>query len=181
MIHAKLLEFQKLNITVEKDGKNPHFNSEYTTLDEVLSKVKGPLNNLNVVIVQAPGYRTETNADMEYGLFTRLIDTEDDSFIEGFVPYLEATNAQKLGSNLTYARRYSLIAMLGLGDDDDDGNAASAPKAAAKTPYKAPVRATSPVQRDDEPFPSKAPAATSTASTEPPADTDEDTLVFIPD
>lgn len=165
-IHVKLLEFQKKNITLEKDGKNPHFNSDYTTLTEVLNKTKAPLNELGIVIVQIPGYRTQPDTGFEYGLFTRLIDTEDDTFIEGFVPYLEATNAQKLGSNLTYARRYSLITMLGLGEDDDDGNAASVPKTVAKAPVKTPVRATarvtSPVQRNDEPFSSPKPPAAET-------------------
>lgn len=175
MIHAKLLAFQKLNIALEKDGRNPHFNSDYTTLTEVLNKTKVPLNDLGIVVVQLPGYRKETDADLEYGLFTRLIDTEDETFIEGFVPYLEATNAQKLGSNLTYARRYSLIAMLGLGDTDDDGNAAStAPTTVAKkiaTPRVPSKDTKGVVERNDEPFSTAkaVPAKDTAADKAPPA------------
>ena len=59
--------------------------------------------------------------------FVMVVNTEDDSKVESFMPYVEATTAQKLGSNNTYNRRYSLITLLGLEDEDDDGNVASAP------------------------------------------------------
>lgn len=115
-IHAKLLEFQKLGITLQKDKENPYFSSKYSTLNEVLMKVKKPLNDMGILILQNP----ETT-----GLRTTLLDTEDDTKIESFMPYVETSTAQKLGSNNTYVRRYALITMLGLPDDDDDGNKAS--------------------------------------------------------
>lgn len=119
MIHKKLLEFQKLGITIEKDAVNPHFKNSYSSLNEVLAKVKKPLNDLGIVVAQSPSVD---------GVETLLIDTEDDSHIRSFVPYVNATDMQKLGGAITYARRYSLIAMLGLEDEDDDGNKASAPE-----------------------------------------------------
>lgn len=63
-IHAKLLAFQSQNITLKKDGLNPHFKSSYVTLNEVLDKVKAPLNALDIVIVQEPtltGLKTRLN------------------------------------------------------------------------------------------------------------------------
>lgn len=130
MIYAKLLEFQQQGITVEKDGTNPHFKSKYTTLNEVLEKVKKPLNELKVVILQCPGSDPVTQVQ---GLWTYLIDTEDDTRTESFMPYVDAGTAQKLGSANTYLRRYSLITLLGLEDEDDDGNAASKPVAKKPT------------------------------------------------
>jgi hypothetical protein len=59
------------------------------------------------------------------GLKTTLYDTEDDTSINGTMPYVEVSTAQKLGSNNTYNRRYSLVTILGLEDEDDDGNEAS--------------------------------------------------------
>ena len=123
MIYKKLLEIQRKNITVEKDGTNPHFRSTYVTLNEVLEKIKKPLNDAGIVIIQTP--------ELD-GLATILCDTEDDTFIKSIVPYTGATDMQKLGGAITYARRYSLLAMLGLEDEDDDGNTASKP--AKKTP-----------------------------------------------
>lgn len=116
MIYKKLLEFQKLGITIKKGSVNPHFKSNYANLNEVLDKVTKPLNDLGVVILQLP---------LETGLQTILHDTEDDTFVVGFLPFVQMENAQKLGSNLTYNRRYALVTMLGLEDEDDDANKAS--------------------------------------------------------
>lgn len=116
-IYKKLLEFQKLEIEVERDASNPYFKSNYTTLNEVLEKVRKPLNDVGIVIIQCPD---------KDGLRTQLYDTTDDSSVECFMPYVEVTTAQKLGSSNTYNRRYSLITLLGLRDEDDDGNVASA-------------------------------------------------------
>ena len=117
MISKQLLAFQKLNITIEKDAANPFFKSSYSSLNEVLGKVKKPLNDLGVVIVQA------VTTD---GLVTQLIDTSDDTTTSSVVPFVGATDMQKLGGAITYARRYALVALLGLEDADDDGNVASA-------------------------------------------------------
>lgn len=111
MIYKKLLEIQKKDITVDKVGENPHFKSSYATLNEVLSKIKKPLNDVGILIVQIP---------TTSGLTTKLIDTTDDTFVECFMPYVETSTAQKLGSNNTYNRRYSLITLLGLEDEDND-------------------------------------------------------------
>jgi hypothetical protein len=117
MIHKKLLEFQKLGITIKKGEKNPHFKNTYANLNEVLDKVTKPLNDLGVVIIQTPE---------KEGLQTTLLDTEDDTLVTGFLPFMGAVNPQQVGSNLTYYRRYSLVTMLGLEDEDDDGEKASA-------------------------------------------------------
>jgi len=116
MIYKKLLAFQKLGITIKKGNTNPHFKNTYANLNEVLDKVTKPLNELGVLIMQTP------NKD---GLETSLFDTEDDTSVTGFLPFTEITNPQKIGSNLTYYRRYSLVTMLGLEDEDDDANVAS--------------------------------------------------------
>jgi len=123
MIYKKLLAFQKLGITIKKGEKNPHFKNTYANLNEVLGKVTKPLNDLGVVIIQAP---------TKDGLLTTLVDTETESEelsqIQGFLPFVDTANPQKIGSNLTYYRRYALVTMLGLEDEDDDGNVASGGK-----------------------------------------------------
>jgi len=123
MIHEKLLKFKSLNITIEKDATNPFFKNKYTSLNEVLEKVQKPLADMEVVIVQR-GEISPTSGTT--GLMTELIDVKDGTKIESFIPYVGATDMQKLGGAITYARRYALIAMLGLEDEDDDGNTASA-------------------------------------------------------
>jgi hypothetical protein len=122
-IYKKLLAFQKLNISVIKDGKNPHFKSNYATLNEVLDKVKKPLNDLGVLITFTP---------QECGLTTSLIDVDSETSISSFMSYVGCENAQKLLACNTYFRRGSLVSLLGLEDEDDDGNKASE---SAKKPY----------------------------------------------
>lgn len=133
-IHTKLLEFHAKNISISKEANNPHFKSKYANLAEVIGKVRPALTEIGIVLVQEPG---------EHGLTTKLIDPETDTSVEGFLPYIGANDPQKLGSNLTYLRRYSLVTMLGLEDDDDDGNVASSPEknGAAKPAPRAPARA----------------------------------------
>jgi hypothetical protein len=117
-IHKKLLEFQKLGISVVKSSKNPHFKSNYANLNEVLEKVKQPLNKLGVVILFEP---------QSEGLKTTLHDVESNTEISSFMKYIDCGNAQKLLACNTYFRRGSLVSLLGLEDEDDDGNKASAP------------------------------------------------------
>jgi len=117
-IYTKLLEFQKQNITILKDGKNPHFKSTYCTLNEVLDKIKKPLNDLGIVIIFEP---------QETGLKTILHDTENNQEVSGFMKYVDCGNAQKLLACNTYFRRGTLVSLLGLEDEDDDGNKASEP------------------------------------------------------
>lgn len=130
MIQKKLLDFQRKNITLKKDGNNTYHHSKYVTLNEVLDKVKVALNELGIVVIQSPGSSHHDcgapTSNPVFGLRTQLVDTEDDTKIESFIPFVNATDMQKVGSAITYARRYSLVAMLGLEDEDDDGNTASA-------------------------------------------------------
>lgn len=138
-IHKKLLEFQKLGISIKKDASNPHFKSKYADLSEVIGKVRPALTQAGILLIQNPG---------ESGLTTILRDPDSDSEVTGFLPYIGATDAQKLGSNLTYLRRYSLVTMLGLEDEDDDGNTSITPK----TQAKAPTKPTAPTMTLDQAF-----------------------------
>jgi hypothetical protein len=59
---------------------------------------------------------------------THLLDAEGDAVLAS-VPYSPGSDPQKMGSGITYARRYSLCAAFCLvAEEDDDGNAASEPK-----------------------------------------------------
>ena len=117
-IYKKLLAFQKLGISVKKDGKNPHFKSNYATLNEVLDKVKKPLNDLGVLIIFSPD---------QDGLGTELYDTESETKLGCYMKYTNCDTPQKVLSCNTYYRRGSLVSLLGLEDEDDDGNHASEP------------------------------------------------------
>ena len=123
-IYKKLLEFKATVGAVKKDGKNPFHKSKYATIESVLDTIEQPLKEKGLGFVQCP---------METGLKTIVFSEDDTNTIESFIPYIGATDMQKLGSAITYARRYALVSMFGLEQEDDDGNLAS-----NKTSQKAP-------------------------------------------
>lgn len=113
----KLDKFRQEVGKVKKDGNNPFHKSSYATLDSVIQTIEEPMKAAGI------GYYQTTE---EKGLATVIYDVEKpDSTFCGFIPFLGATDMQKLGSAITYARRYGLVTMLGLEQEDDDGNHAS--------------------------------------------------------
>lgn len=131
-IYAALLEVQKKAPRVQKDAINPHFRSTYVTLNAALDAVLPLLNEHGILLVQAP------DAD---GLRTELIHPESGTQISSWAEMPKDDNPQKLGSAITYFRRYALMSMLGLvGDEDDDANVASAGKGKREVVNAAPAR-----------------------------------------
>jgi len=128
-ITKALIAFHKEIGKISKDAKNPFFKSDYATLSNILDAIKEPLDANGLTFVQFP---EGTN-----GLTTRLMH-ESGEWMEATYTMVPAKNdPQGLGSAITYQRRYSLGAVLGLNiDNDDDGNAASMPVTAQKAPAK---------------------------------------------
>jgi len=120
-IYTALLAFQELGISIKKDGTNPHFKNKYATLDEILGKVKPPLSKLGVWI----GWLGDEDGNA-ITLVLRHVKSETE--ITSTVPYIQKQDAQKLGSNITYNKRYSVVSALALEDEDDDGTKAVAPE-----------------------------------------------------
>lgn len=122
--NTKLLDFQKKVGTIAKDSTNPHFKSKYFDINKLIEEVKPILNEIGLVIIQPL-----TNLDSKPALRTIIYDGETgDSIVESIIqlPYLE--DAQKMGSAITYYRRYALQSLLFLQAEDDDANNASQPR-----------------------------------------------------
>lgn len=125
-ILKKLEKFSQLVGGVKKDGNNPFFKSKYATLNSVLETIERHLTTCGLVVVQNP---------MVDRLETVISDVESGEFIKSEIPYIAIADMQKLGSAITYARRYALMAMLNLEAEDDDGNGAM-PKSEVKETLK---------------------------------------------
>jgi hypothetical protein len=105
-----------------KDRKNPAFKSEYATLASVVEAARGPLTENGICFIQSPGAMEEGGISVA----TTLVHTSGEWFKSTVtMPVKDRSNAQAVGSAITYGCRYSLMAMLGLPPVDDDGNAAS--------------------------------------------------------
>lgn len=119
-ITKALIAFHKEVGTVKKDAVNPHFKNTYASLGAIIDATKQPLVNNGLTYVQFP---SGTN-----GLTTRVMHESGEWMEETFNMTPSKNDPQGLGSAITYQRRYSLGAVLGIAtEDDDDGNAASAP------------------------------------------------------
>jgi hypothetical protein len=119
-----------------KDRNNPHFKSKYADLPGVVDTIKPVLAANDLAIVQ--GFvPSEQGVTIE----TRIVHKSGEWIQdEGLFVPADRNNAQGFGSACTYGRRYALMALVGVApDDDDDGNAASAP--AKKTPARKTAKA----------------------------------------
>lgn len=140
-ITAALIKLQGDLKNVPMDSVNPHFKNKYASLLAVREAIQKPLADNKLAM-------TQTFRIMEGGQF--VLDTtlrhESGEAITSTFPISGATPQQQ-GSSSTYARRYSLLAMLNLvGDPDDDGTAASAPE-----PSRASQRGARPSQGPKQP------------------------------
>jgi pyruvate/2-oxoglutarate dehydrogenase complex dihydrolipoamide acyltransferase (E2) component len=151
---ASLLAFSATAKNPAKTATNPHFRSTFPPLPEVLDYVRPALAQHGLTVSQL----TEG-----YELVTLLMHTSGEWLSSRYPLHPTKDDPQGLGSAITYARRYALLAMLGLaGDDDDDGNAASGLGATTTTqrpPAKAPPPPTPAKAQPSAPSAPAAPAA----------------------
>lgn len=116
-IYKKLNEFKSKVGAITKDANNPFHKNKYATIESVLRTIEEPLNDVGLGFYQSV-------EDM--ALKTVVYDSEGDNTIISTVPLILAKNdMQQLGSAITYARRYGLVSIFGLEQEDDDGNNAS--------------------------------------------------------
>ena len=122
-ISKALVEAHKQFKPVQTSGLNPHLRSKYSTIADYLNAVQTALLNNGIVISQSV-----SKTEVGIAVTTILIHTSGEYLeSEPCVLPVEKPNAQAVGSAISYARRYSLAAFLGIaaGTDDDDGVAAS--------------------------------------------------------
>lgn len=140
-----LAKFQADVKNPKNTDTNPQFRSKYAPLDVVINTVKP------VLAANGLSFSQSTGSEGENVIIKTLLIHESGEWIETDPLVLPAYqiksggakefNAQGAGSAITYARRYSLSAALGLSsEDDDDGYAASQSNAPAKTPAKVPPK-----------------------------------------
>jgi hypothetical protein len=112
---------------LKKNATNPHYQSQYADLSEVISSIKEALANNGLSVVE----NTPVNRLAERFYVVRmtlyvfhasgqyLSITTDIPCMKG-----DRMDAQSIGTAITYGRRYLLQCMFNLaGEDDDDGNA----------------------------------------------------------
>lgn len=106
-----------------KDKTNPAFRSKYADLGSVWDACREALTANGLAVLQMP----EDAEPGRVALRTVLTHSSGEFVQTVLSTAIGKNDAQSVGSALTYLRRYSLAAMVGVAPEDDDGNAASAP------------------------------------------------------
>jgi len=101
-----------------KDSENPFFKSKYADLHAVLEAVRKPLSDNDLCVIQT----------IECENVVTTLAHKSGQYIRGACPIINSKgDAQGMGSAITYARRYSLAAICGIAQMDDDANTAVQP------------------------------------------------------
>lgn len=128
LLAGALVKAQQALKPAIKDSANPFFKSKYADLGSVWDACRDALQSNGLSVVQFPGF-----TDAGAALLTTILLHESGEWISGTAGApLNKADAQSMGSAITYLRRYALAAVVGVVTEDDDGNAASQPKAAPK-------------------------------------------------
>lgn len=141
-----LAKFQSEIKNPKNTETNPQFRSKYAPLDVVINTVRLPLAKQGLSFMQS------TASAGENIIIVTMLIHESGEWIESEALTLPAYqlksggakefNAQGAGSAITYGRRYSLSAILGISSEDDDdaqgihGGAAASPAQTASVKDK---------------------------------------------
>lgn len=105
---------------VTSDAENPHFRNRYASLPHILDTVRPVLRKHGLAVIQLP-----TNEDARVGVRTILMHKSGQFLSSSYTVPTTRADPQQAGSAITYCRRYSLAAVLGIGQEDDDAEGAS--------------------------------------------------------
>lgn len=112
----KLSDAKKEIGKISKDSSNPFFKSKYFDINKLLEHVEPILEKHGLMIMQPiKDNRVQT-------IITHLESGEN---IDSSICLPDLNDPQKIGSAITYYRRYTLQSLLALQAEDDDGNKAA--------------------------------------------------------
>jgi len=118
-IYKKLFDAKKEIGKITKDSTNPFFKSKYLSLNGLLDAVEPILEKHSLLLLQpikdGNVYTTITDIDVDGG----------NEVVQSFIQLPNIQDPQKLGSAITYYRRYTLQSLLSAQAGDDDGNIAT--------------------------------------------------------
>lgn len=103
-----------------EDKKNPHFRSQYSSLNSIWQACREALSKNGLSVSQL------TSCDGDMLMLNTLLMHESGQWLMSTMPIISAkATPQAMGSSITYMRRYCLAAIVGVASgEDDDGNEA---------------------------------------------------------
>ena len=115
-IYFKLWKAKQQIGKVSKNAKNPHFKNNYADINALTAEVEPILLEFGLLMMQpiVDGY-----------VSTVVMDAESGESISSSMRLPDINDPQKIGSAITYYRRYTLQSLLCLQTEDDDAQSAS--------------------------------------------------------
>ncbi len=158
-ITKALVKLQAELSPVKRQSENPFLGKKYADLAACWEAARDPLSRNGLAVVQT----TTPGEDGSLIVVTTLSHTSGEWF-RGYLPIKPVkTDPQALGSAITYGRRYSFAAIIGLAPEDDDGESAMArqQQGQPKRQGQKPAQGTSQTQQQSKPKqqPKQAPPA----------------------
>lgn len=129
-----------------KNSQNPHLKNRYADLAEILNTVRPVLSRHGLAVSQHPAF-----ADNMVQVETILLHKSGEWMASTITTPVQKADPQGVGSAVTYARRYSLAAIVGLSQEDDDGHAATKGKP-GQAPHQSQRPAPQPQQSTPDPL-----------------------------
>lgn len=111
--HALLAAKQEFK-PLKKSGRNPHFKNEYSTLDDIREATLEALTRHGIIVVHTSAVEAEYTV-----LVTSVVHAESSSHVQARF-FIDNEAPQKMGSAMTYGRRYNIVNLLDLIADPDD-------------------------------------------------------------
>lgn len=125
----------------KKSSSNPSFKSKYADLAECWNTCREALTANEISVIQMP---EEINENGRLNITTMLAHSSGQYISSTLTMTVTKLDPQAIGSAITYGRRYALAAMVGLAQEDDDGEKAMARQEKKdKKPVESPINITS--------------------------------------
>ncbi len=125
-IYNKLYKLQSEIGAISKDTTNSFYKSKYFDINTLIKQLQPLLEKNNLVLLQPI-------TDMQ--VKSIIVDLDGGS-VESSMLLPDIQDPQKIGSAITYYRRYTLTSLLALQAEDDDANSTVGYKYKNPTPVK---------------------------------------------
>lgn len=119
-IAAAMVSLQSAVDDAAKNKTNPAYKSKYADLSAILDAIRPAMKEAKLAVIQSPSAENGV-----VSITTRIIHVSGEWIESTLALTPSRSDPQGVGSAITYGRRYSLAALMGITQDDDDGNAAS--------------------------------------------------------
>ena len=117
------------------DATNPHFRSRYTSLVGLIDALRAPLHDHGLIVLQPVSSPVAGRVRV-----TTTILHSSGEWMSSTADQPSGATAQSFGAAVSYLRRYTLQAMLGVSGDADADDDGEADRVAASKPAKSVVK-----------------------------------------